>query len=62
LHPSRFDCAGNFLFAAVQNGEIVESRKLSSSEWTRRQRVEKLNELGVDTLICGGIDKQSETA
>ena len=55
----RFDCAGDFLFAAVENGEIVECRKLPASGWNRRQRVKKLSELGVDILICGGIDKQS---
>ena len=56
----RFDCAGNFLFATIEKGEIVERLKLSSSQWTQRQRVEKLQELGVDILICGGIDKPSE--
>ena len=55
----RFDCAGNFLYAAVENGEIVERRNLSAAGWNRRVRVKKLRELGVDTLICGGVDKQS---
>ena len=55
----RFDCAGDFLIAAVESGEIVECRKLSVVGWDRRERVKNLREWGVDTLICGGVDKQS---
>jgi predicted Fe-Mo cluster-binding NifX family protein len=55
----RFDCAGDFLLASVENGEIVERRRLSSSGWNRQERVKRLSELGVDTLICGGIDRFS---
>ena len=55
----RFDCAQDFLLTSVENGEIIERRKLSASDWTCRQRVKKLNELGVETLICGGIDRLS---
>ncbi len=54
-----FDCAGVFLFATVEHGEIVACQKLSASGWNRRERVKKISELGVDTLICGGLDKQS---
>lgn len=55
----RFDCARSFFIVSVENGEIVESRKLSASDWTRRGRVKKLCGLGVQTLICGGIDRLS---
>ncbi|HIJ57899.1 MAG TPA: NifB/NifX family molybdenum-iron cluster-binding protein [Deltaproteobacteria bacterium] len=56
----RFDCAQDFLLASVENGDIVKRRELSASGWNCRERVKKLSELGVDTLICGGIDKLSE--
>ena len=55
----RFDCAQDFLLASVENGVIMERRKLLASDWTCRQRVKKLSELGVKTLICGGIDRLS---
>jgi predicted Fe-Mo cluster-binding NifX family protein len=55
----RFDCAQDFLLASVENGEIIERRKLLASDWTCRERVKKLCELGVETLICGGIDRLS---
>ena len=55
----RFDCAGSFLIVSVENDKIAEWRKLSASDWTCRQRVEKLSELEVETLICGGIDRLS---
>ena len=56
----RFDCARDFLIASATNGYIVERQELSVSGWNCRERVKKLSELGVDTLICGGIDKLSE--
>ena len=55
----RFDCASSFLVVSVENGVIVESRKLSTSGLTCRARIKKLSRLGVETLICGGIDRQS---
>lgn len=56
----RFDCARDFLIASAKNGDIVKRQKLSTSGWSPRKRVKRLYELGVDTLICGGIDKLSE--
>lgn len=56
----RFDCAQDFLLASVENGSIVKRQELSASGWSRQERVKRLSELGVDTLICGGIDKLSE--
>ena len=55
----RFDCAGDFLIAAVERGEIVERRKFSAAGWSCKERVNRLREWGVDTLICGGVDTQS---
>jgi len=55
----RFDCAQGFLLAVAQNGEVIEHEEVSASRWTPLDRVEKLSDLEVDTLICGGIDKDS---
>ena len=55
----RFDCARGFLLASVENGEMVACRNLSAAGWARRERIEKLIALGIDILICGGIDKHS---
>jgi len=56
----RFDCAPDFLLASVENSEIVKRQELSASRWSRQERVEKLSELGVETLICGGNGRLSE--
>lgn len=55
----RFDWAQDFLLASVENGDIVKRQDLSASGWSRQERVKRLSELGVDTLICGGIDRFS---
>jgi predicted Fe-Mo cluster-binding NifX family protein len=55
----RFDCAPRLLLLTLQDGKIVERQELHlipSGPW---QRVEKLKELGVQALICGGIDVNS---
>lgn len=56
---TRFDCAQGFLLAVVQNGEVIGHEELPASRWTPLERVEKLSDLAVDTLICGGIDEIS---
>ena len=55
----RFDCAQSFLLAVVENGEVIEHEELPTSRWPPLERVDKLCDLAVDTLICGGIDKAS---
>ena len=52
----RFDCAQSILVVTVDNGEPLERRELEASEWAPHERINKLLELGVDTVICGGID------
>lgn len=56
----RFDCARDILLVSVENGDIVDRRQIPVSGWTCRERISKLSELGVDALICGGIDRLSE--
>ena len=55
----RFDCAMTFLVAGVDEGEIVERSQIAAEGRTPRDRVAWLLALGVDTMICGGIDMHS---
>jgi len=55
----RFDCAHDFLLAVAENGEVIEHEELPATRWTPLERVEKLKDLGVDIVICGGIDNVS---
>lgn len=55
----RFDCAQSFLIAETENGKVIERKELQAGLWTPLERVKKLRDLGVDTLICGGIDEVS---
>jgi predicted Fe-Mo cluster-binding NifX family protein len=56
----RFDFAPGLILFTLEKGKIVEREELSLTPWSPWQRVEKLKELQVQTLICGGIDGDSE--
>jgi predicted Fe-Mo cluster-binding NifX family protein len=56
----RFDFAPGLILFTLENGKIVGREELSLILWRPWQRVEKLKELQVQTLICGGIDGDSE--
>jgi len=55
----RFDYAPGLLLFNLEDGKVVGSEKFSFQAWDRLQRLQKLQELGVQTLICGGIDGNS---
>jgi len=55
----RFDYTQGFLLVEEENGEIIERQEISAEDLTPYTRVRKLSELGIDTLICGGIDRAS---
>jgi predicted Fe-Mo cluster-binding NifX family protein len=55
----RFDCAPGLLLFSLEAGKVVGSEKFSLQAWDRLQRLQKLKDLGVQTLICGGIDGHS---
>ena len=55
----RLDCAPGLLLLDLEDGKVVGSEKFSLQAWDRFQRLQKLQELGVQTLICGGIDGNS---
>ena len=55
----RFDCAQGFLLASTENGRVLKREVFSAPLWSPPERVKKLREMGVDTVICGGIDEVS---
>jgi hypothetical protein len=40
----------------VANGKLLDEREVAAVNWTHQERAERLAALGVDTVICGGID------
>lgn len=56
----RFDFAPALLIFTLQNGRVIERAEISLSTWNLWQRLEKIKEWQVHTLICGGIDGYSE--
>lgn len=55
----RFDYAPGLLLINLEDGKVVGSEKFSLQAWDRFQRLQKLRDLGVQTVICGGIDGNS---
>ena len=55
----RFDCAQSILVVTIENGEASERQELTADNWAPHERINRLLELGVDTVICGGIDRWS---
>ena len=55
----RFDCAASFLVAIVDKGEISDRRVLDASQWAPHDRINRLIALGVQVVVCGGIDRWS---
>ena len=58
----RFDCAAAFLVVTLKQGEITERIELRADDWAPHERINRLVELDVDTVICGGIDRWSATS
>jgi len=55
----RFDCAQSVLVVTVDEGGVPERQELTASHWAPHERINRLVELGIDTVICGGIDRWS---
>jgi predicted Fe-Mo cluster-binding NifX family protein len=55
----RFDYAPGLLLFNLEDGKVEGIERFSLQTWDRLQRLQKLQELGVQTLICGGIDGNS---
>jgi predicted Fe-Mo cluster-binding NifX family protein len=52
----RFDCAQAIEVVHVVQGKPAVRETLASAGWTPRERIERLTQLEVDTVLCGGID------
>lgn len=52
----RFDCAQFFLIVTIDDGHPGERKEVAASSWAPHERTNKLVDLGVDTVVCGGID------
>jgi hypothetical protein len=49
----------NLLLFTVENGKVVEREEVSLTPLDPWQRLERLRELNIQSLICGGIDGPS---
>ena len=58
----RFDCAQSVLVVTIDEGGEPGRQELTASDWAPHERINRLLELGVDTIICGGIDRWSAAA
>jgi predicted Fe-Mo cluster-binding NifX family protein len=52
----RFEYAPTLLLASVENNKVVKEKEVSLTDYDLFRRCALIKELGVDTLICGGID------
>ncbi len=55
----RFDCAQSVLMVTIDDGAATAREELAAGDWAPHERINRLLELGVDTVICGGIDRWS---
>ena len=52
----RFDCAPAFWVVEANDGTVTAEQTFSAENWNAVDRINKLRELGIKVLICGGID------
>ncbi len=55
----RLDCAVDFIIASTENGEVDDRRAASPPRGGPRALAKWLVALGVQRIICGGIDGRS---
>jgi predicted Fe-Mo cluster-binding NifX family protein len=55
----RFDSTQEFILLEVEQSRVIEREHLNTKGWPLAAKVKQLVESGVDTLICGGIDRES---
>ena len=55
----RFDCAPGFEVIEISDGDVSARTQIDAQGMATPDRRKKLSELGVQTLICGGIDRRS---
>lgn len=55
----RFDETQGFVLVETSGGDVVSRENLATSGWSEIEKMKRLLDLGVDALICGGIDRAS---
>ncbi len=55
----RLDFAPAFLMVEVEGGEEVNKNVIPAAQWPPEERVRRLAEAKVDTLICGAIARET---
>ena len=55
----RFDCSQRLCLASIENQAIAERQWLVVRGMSTSEKIKLLSALGVEILICGGIDPQS---
>ena len=55
----RFDRAQGFLLLETDQSKVITRDDLATRGWTEIDKMRQLVNLGIDTLICGGIDRAS---
>ena len=52
----RFDCAQVFLIVTTDGANGIHRQEFAATNWAPFERIHQLVQLGVNTVICGGID------
>jgi predicted Fe-Mo cluster-binding NifX family protein len=55
----RFDQTQGFVLLETEDARVIARERLSTKGWAVIDKMKQLVDLGVDTLICGGIDRAS---
>jgi len=53
----RFDQTQGFVLIETEGARVVSQEKMATPGWSVTAKMKQLVNLGVDTLICGGIDR-----
>jgi len=55
----RFDSTQGFILLQIEKRNVMKREELPTKDWPSSAKIKQLVDLGVDTLICGGIDLES---
>ncbi len=55
----RFDCAASFLVVSIDAATVVQRQEVSAAAWAPHERINRLVELQIEAVVCGGIDRWS---
>jgi len=55
----RFDQTQGFVFIETEGDSVTSKEQLATPGWSVTAKMKQLINMGIDTLICGGIDRAS---